>query len=908
MILVPDKNLFFVLVSIFSKKVGLLFPLLGALMLWGCDRSHSSSAEDRPEERDGFIFISASGKSAVLGTSVENAKVNERPEMVVKFDYDFFLGKHEVSCGEYSSLMKGASCKKDSLPVSDVSYYDAVLFANAMSKREHLDTAYSYMAASVDESGRCYGLEGLTFHPEVLAYRLPTEAEWVYAASLDWNPENSWTAGDSIDAPRKVCSKGSGPLCDMEGNLSEWVNDWLGFFRDTAIVNFVGAPDGGSLGERIIKGGSYRNAPEFVNRYSRGDVYTVTSSTHAPYVGFRLALGSIPNATWLSADGSTQGSRVQPMASSATVQRMTGSYRSKLAFRNDVTGNLSYIDYSNNVLSVVEIKDSLTVYHPEISPDGKWVAFCSGLEGLEGMSKLYVRELDGNGKAIRLDVESAAIPRWKVLDNGDTVVVYVSDAGDNKDETKFLKKSTWQVLFSKGKFGTPQKVLDGAFHGGVDGDFAVTGSKLLRVHHGGKDSVWYNSEQACNVSLSKSGDRKTLFLDFGGKTGQKFVGQKYGSHERILVVDSTGALVESFAAPAGFAFDHSEWVSENLIVSTLTNVNGAHAKIVLVDLNNSRLVELAEGEELWHPSLWVREDKIDVSPDLDLDSAARYYSEDQAVHCLSYKMRLFWKLKDSLEIVGLGNSHMNGAFAARMLKNALNFAAIPCDMHCNRYLFENYVLNHCPKIRYLIVGVDFDAWVDRDGVQIQVNQGSSLGFRYDVNHDFWKGGVPKGFVETSQYTTLENEEYMKSYAYHKGLLATYVNKGWVDENGKAEITERDWDVDSETPEENFQELLDLVKVAKDKGIRVIGVIFPVSPYYRETDQFSRHGMLRSTAEKYIERLKSLEKQEENFILFDENKMGEHDYDNSMAFDYDHLNLIGAELFTQRLDSLLRTLE
>lgn len=144
--------------------------------------------------------------------------------------------------------------------------------------------------------------------------------------------------------------------------------------------NYIGAPDGGSLGQRVVKGGSFRTDTSTITLYSRGDVYAVTSSTRAEYVGFRLAFGNIPDATWLSSDGAARTSRVVPLANSSTMRSLTGTYKVKLAFRNDISGNLAYVDYSGGALSVTEIEDDIEVYHPEISPDGKRVAFCTGLE------------------------------------------------------------------------------------------------------------------------------------------------------------------------------------------------------------------------------------------------------------------------------------------------------------------------------------------------------------------------------------------------------------------------------------------------------------------------------------------------------------------------------------------------
>ena len=182
-----------------------------------------------------------------------------------------------------------------------------------------------------------------------------------------------------------------------------------------------------------------------------------------------------------------------------------------LAFRNDISGNLAYINYNDGTLSVTEIEDTLEVYHPDISPDGKHVAFCTRFEGIAGESRLYVRDLNANGSnLVKLDVPSAAIPRWRVV-NGDTVIVYVTDAGNNKDETAFAATSTWQVKFANGKFGVPEKLFDGAYHGGIseDNKLAVTGARVLRalladpasdITQKSNPAIWYNNEQACNVN------------------------------------------------------------------------------------------------------------------------------------------------------------------------------------------------------------------------------------------------------------------------------------------------------------------------------------------------------------------------------------------------------------------------
>jgi uncharacterized protein (TIGR02171 family) len=406
-------------------------------LFWGCSNSDKSTSQDDlivdeiPDDtlsvKDSLDVEDTLVKEEVAPASMFLMKATGATvaleSMKVKFSYDFWISKSEVTCGEFNALMTPAigltmKCENDSLPVTDLTYYDAVLFANERSKSEGFDTAYAYLKKYLDADNHCVRLEGFEYLPEKKAVHLPTEAEWIFAANQDWNPqEKAWTADNSDYKLHPVCGKANeDEICDIAGNAMEWVNDWYGRLSDTTVTNFVGAPDGGSLGQRVVKGGSYRNQAALINMLSRGDVYTVTSVAREDYVGFRLAFGSIPNAVWMGDNGRITVSKVTPLANATSVYSYTDTYKTKLVFRNEETGNLSYIDYSNGSLSVVEIVDTIEAYHPEISPDGERVAFCTKYEGIEGKSELYVRDLNEDGSnLVKLNVESAAIPRWRVL-------------------------------------------------------------------------------------------------------------------------------------------------------------------------------------------------------------------------------------------------------------------------------------------------------------------------------------------------------------------------------------------------------------------------------------------------------------------------------------------------------------
>ena len=64
-------------------------------------------------------------------------------------------------------------------------------------------------------------------------------------------------------------------------------------------------------------------------------------------------------------------------------------------------------------------------------------------------------------------------------------------------------------------------------------------------------------------------------------------------------------------------------------------------------------------------------------------------------------------------------------------------------------------------------------------------------------------------------------------------------------------------------------------------------------------------MRRSVATRLLNEIANWEKVYSNFKLMDENKMGDHDYTDKMAFDYDHLSYRGAQELSKRLDSLIK---
>jgi len=274
------------------------------------DSSITASEFKEPE----MVFIK--GGTFTMGSPAsEVGRDNDETQHSVTVS-DFYMGKYEVTFDEYDKFCEATGRIKpdysgfgrESRPLFEVSWYDAVEYCNWLSLKAGLTPYYTIDKSEKDpaNTSKIDELKWLvSLNGSANGYRLSTEAEWEYAcrtgtttpfntgnnlttsqANYDGNyPYNGNAEGEFRQKTTPVGSfaPNAWGLYDMHGNVWEWCSDWYGTYPAGSQTNPQGATTGS---DRVIRGGNWRNYAKLCRTADRS---SLSPGTRGYAIGFRLS-------------------------------------------------------------------------------------------------------------------------------------------------------------------------------------------------------------------------------------------------------------------------------------------------------------------------------------------------------------------------------------------------------------------------------------------------------------------------------------------------------------------------------------------------------------------------------------------------------------------------------------------
>jgi len=239
-------------------------------------RFYRAVASPRPAGPGGFVWIPPG--TFLMGSPVgEEGRDLDEPQHTVTLTQGFWLSDHEVTQSEYQAVMgNNPSYFKGDLnrPVEQVSWDEAVLYCQKLTERERA-------------GGRITAQQ---------AYRLPTEAEWEYAARAGTTGARyreldtiTWWIGNAGNQMRPVKQKAPNAwgIYDMHGNVWEWCSDWYVEYPTGSVTDPRGPSSGSS---RVLRGGSWFDVASGARSAFR---LWVDPGYRSFNLGFRPALSSV---------------------------------------------------------------------------------------------------------------------------------------------------------------------------------------------------------------------------------------------------------------------------------------------------------------------------------------------------------------------------------------------------------------------------------------------------------------------------------------------------------------------------------------------------------------------------------------------------------------------------------------
>ena len=306
------RRLFHVVMIVFFFAIIMLF--YSCIAKDGCSDAQKNTGNSATKieitvESNGIEMVKISYGEYEMGSD-ENEwghEVDEEKHLVT-ISGSFLMSLKEITQDQWKDVFENnpsnnKSCGGD-CPVEMTNWWEAITFVNKLSEQSNIETCYELKGCKgtlgIDYACKSVELRSLSCR----GYRLPTEAEWEYAARA--GSKGIFSTGECLNDEqanydarynRMGCKKGiyrkrtieAGKLAknrwsiyDMYGNVWEWVWDWKSDYSTQPVVDPVGPKKGKT---KVVRGCGWGSISKYCRSANRGEM---SPGARSSSLGFRI--------------------------------------------------------------------------------------------------------------------------------------------------------------------------------------------------------------------------------------------------------------------------------------------------------------------------------------------------------------------------------------------------------------------------------------------------------------------------------------------------------------------------------------------------------------------------------------------------------------------------------------------
>ena len=307
-------------------------------------------------------------------------------------------------------------------------------------------------------------------------------------------------------------------------------------------------------------------------------------------------------------------------------------------------------------------------------------------------------------------------------------------------------------------------------------------------------------------------------------------------------------------------------------------------------------------------------DTLTLAPDIPLyHDVGQKILENRSVEerydydsIFSEKMPIFWRIKDQLKLVSLGDSRGSAGVRAEMFYGtenqktpvAYNLAISGGPLEFQEIVVDKY-LTKMPNLEWVVYQMSpravnryFEHSADRELLK-------SRGFAFDRKHaeTLWQRSEDKKTV-----AGITSIPYVSEYWNERPWGWKFKAEVWKDP--KTKRFEQRWEISKK----RWNRLTSMIAALNERDVKMLLYLSPLHPIMRGQPVVDDDGTTQEGYQELVDALKQLEAQFPNFVFLDLLQGGNHDFLPEMFKDLDHLNALGATKLTRKLEEVRQRYE